>query len=127
MWGAKLTLVQIQLSLSTLFRSIYSLDRTQSGVTTPGQSEPGRDGTAPSYCLVSYQATCLEGGSYPSAEKQSVYYTALADWARTLVYMQRDLSIVFYFIHYSIFKSFKKFFTHCLGTYLLKLSNKNRI
>ena len=61
----------------------------------PGQSGPGGDGnegvlcipqsssiavTTPSDCLVSYTGHSL-GGSYPSAEKQSVYSTALADWA----------------------------------------------
>ena len=37
-------------------------------------------GISPSDCLVSYQDTRWEGGSYPSAEKQSVYSTAPADW-----------------------------------------------
>ena len=32
-------------------------------------------------CLVSYPG----GGSYPSAEKQSVYYTAPADWAKRMI------------------------------------------
>ena len=67
-----------------------------SGATTPGQSGPGSDGnegvlripqsssiagTSPSDCLVSYPGHSLGGGSYPSAEKQSVYSTAPADWA----------------------------------------------
>ena len=68
-----------------------------SGATTPGQSGPGSNGnegvlrilqsssiagTSPSDCLVSYQDTRWGGGgSYPSAEKQSVYSTAPADWA----------------------------------------------
>ena len=66
-----------------------------SGATTPGQSGPESDGnegvlhipqssstagTSPSDCLVSYPGHSL-GGSYPSAEKQSVYSTAPADWA----------------------------------------------
>ena len=61
----------------------------------PGQSGPGSDGneevlripqsssiagTSPSDCLVSYPGHSL-GGSYPSAEVQSVYSTAPADWA----------------------------------------------
>ena len=38
-------------------------------------------GTSPSDCLVSYPGpSCVE--SYPSAEKQSVYLTAPANWAR---------------------------------------------
>ena len=64
-----------------------------SGATTPGQSELGSNGnegvlhipqsssitgTLPSDCLVSYPGHSL-GGSYPSAEKQSVYSTAPAD------------------------------------------------
>ena len=67
-----------------------------SGATTPGQSRPGSDGnkgvlripqsssiagTTPSNCLVSYPRHSLRGGSYPSAEKQSVYSTVPADWA----------------------------------------------
>ena len=67
-----------------------------SGATTPGQSGPGSNGnegvlripqssstagTSPSDCLVSYAGHSLGGGSYPSAEVQSVYSTAPADWA----------------------------------------------
>ena len=66
-----------------------------SGATTLGQSGPGSNGnegvlrfpqsssiagTSPSDCLVSYPGHSL--GSYPSAEVQSVYSTAPADWAR---------------------------------------------
>ena len=61
----------------------------------PGQSGPGSNGnewvlhipqkpsitgTSPSECLVSYPGNSL-GGSYPSAELQSMYSTARADWA----------------------------------------------
>ena len=68
---------------------------TLSGATTPGQSGPGSDvneevlrvlqsfsipGASLSYCLVSYAGHSL-GESYPSAEMQSVYSTAPADWA----------------------------------------------
>ena len=67
-----------------------------SGATTPGQSGPGSDGnkgilripqssstagTSPSDCLVLYPGHSLRWGSYPSAEKPSVYSTAPADWA----------------------------------------------
>ena len=67
-----------------------------SGATTPGQSGPGSDGnkgviripqssstagTSPSDCLVSYPEYSLGGGSYSSAEVQSVYSTAPVDWA----------------------------------------------
>ena len=68
-----------------------------SGATTPGKSGPGSNGnegvvripqsssiagTSPSDCLVSYPGHSLGGGSYPSAEVQSVYSTAPADWAK---------------------------------------------
>ena len=58
----------IQFSMSTLFSSIWSIDRTQSGANTMSQSGPGSDrnegvlripqsssitGTSPSDCLVS--------------------------------------------------------------------------
>ena len=71
------------------------MDKALSGATTPSQSGPGSDGnegvlripqssstagTSPSDCLVSYPGHSL-GGSYPSAEVQSVYSTAPADWA----------------------------------------------
>ncbi len=61
----------------------------------PGQSGPGSNGnkgvlripqssntagTSPSDCLVSHLGHSL-AGSYPSAEMQSVYSTAPADWA----------------------------------------------
>ena len=74
---------------------LFNLDRALSGATTPGQSGPGSDGnvgvlrilqssstagTSPSDCLVSYPGHLL-GVSYPSAEVQSVYSTAPADWA----------------------------------------------
>ena len=34
----------IQFSISTQFSSIWPIDRTLSGATTPGQSRPGSDG-----------------------------------------------------------------------------------
>ena len=86
----------IQLSISAQLSSICSIDRALSGATTPGKSEHGDDGnedvlciplsssitgTSSSDCLVSYPGHSLGEGSYPFAEKQSVYSTALADWA----------------------------------------------
>ena len=73
-----------------------------SGTTTPGQSGPESDGdkgvlripqsfsiagTSPSDCLVSYLGHSLwSRGSYPSAEKQSVYSTAFpANWANEAI------------------------------------------
>ena len=75
-----------------------------SGATTSGQSGPGSDGnkgvlcipqsssltgTSPSDCLGSYPGHSLGGGSYPSAEKQSVYSTAPTDWAKTFSNMNK--------------------------------------
>ena len=63
--------------MSTQFSSIWSIDRTLSGATIPGQSEPGSNGnegvlcipqgssiteTSPSDCLMSYPDTCWEVG-----------------------------------------------------------------
>ena len=42
---------------------------------------PSITGTLPLDCLVSYPGHSWSGGSYSSAEKQSVYSTAPADWA----------------------------------------------
>ena len=89
----------IQFSISTLFSSIWPTDRVLSGYTTPSQSGPRSDGNervlripqsstitgiSPSDCLVSFPGHLLSvcGGSYPSAEVQSVYSTAPADWER---------------------------------------------
>ena len=70
-----------------------------SGATTLGKSGPGSNGnegvlcipqspsitgTAPLDCLVSYPRHSL-GRSYPSADVQSVYSTALADWAMKII------------------------------------------
>ena len=79
------------------FSSIWPIDRTLSGTTTSGQCGPGNDGnegvlripqsfsitgTSPSDCLMSYLGHSLGEGSIPSAEVQSVYSTALADWSK---------------------------------------------
>ena len=81
--------------MSVQFCSIWPIDRTLSGATTPGQSGPGSNGneevfripqsssitgTSPSDCLVSYPAHSL-GKFYPSAEKQLVYSTPPTNWA----------------------------------------------
>ena len=83
----------IQFSISTQFSYILPIDRSLSGVTNPSQSGLGNDGneevlriprssriTGTSDCLVSYLGHSLRG-SYLSAEVQSVYSTAPADWA----------------------------------------------
>ena len=90
---------RIQFSRSTQFNSIWPIDRTQSGVNTQGKNEPGTDGneevlcisqcssitgTSPSDCLSSYPGLSLMGWlTYPTAEVQSMYSTAPADWAIT--------------------------------------------
>ena len=73
-----------------------------SGATTPGQSGPESDdnegilripqsssitGTSPSDCLVSYTGHSLGGGLTPTAEVQSEYSTAPADWANIKLYL----------------------------------------
>ena len=78
---------------------IWSIDRTLSGSTTAGQSEPKKDGnegilripqsssiteTSPSDCFASYQGHLLKG-SYSSAVMQSVYSTAPADWGKRIM------------------------------------------
>ena len=76
--------------------SIWPIDKTLSGATIPGQSRPGSDDNkrvlhipqsssitwaSSSDCLMSYLGHSL-GESYSSAEMQSVYPTALVDWAK---------------------------------------------
>ena len=86
----------IWFSINMQFSCIWLIDRTQSGATTPGQGGPGSNsnkgvlcipqsssitGTSPSDCLVSYLGYSLGEESHPSAEKQLVYSTTLANWA----------------------------------------------
>ena len=81
--------------MSTQFSSIWHINRTLSGATTPAQRGPGSDGNkrvlhipqsssitgaSPS---VLYPGHSL-GESHPSAEKQSVYSTAPADWSQVV-------------------------------------------
>ena len=81
------------------FSSIRPIDKTLSVAPPPGQSGPRSDGnervlhitkisriseTSPSECSVSYAGHSLGWGSYPSAEMQSVYSTASADWATAI-------------------------------------------
>ena len=75
--------------------SIWLIDRTLLGATTPGQSEPGSNSNegvlcipqsfnitraSPSDCLVPYPGHSL-GDSYSSVEMQSVFSTAPEDLA----------------------------------------------
>ena len=95
----------IQFSLSMQFTSVCPIDRTLSGAITPSYSRLGSDGnegvpipqnlsitgTSPLDCFVSYPGHLLSGGSYASAEVQSVYSTALADWA-TFHYEENEIT-----------------------------------
>ena len=84
------------------FSSIWPIDRTLSGAPTPGQSGLGSDGnervlripqsftitgTSSSDCLVLYLGHSLVEWSYSSAEIQSVYSIAPADWANFRQYI----------------------------------------
>ena len=76
------------------------IDRALSGATTPGNEgvlhipqSPGITGTSPSDCLVSYPGHSLGVGAYPSAEVQSVYSTAPANWAKLLFLEMADNDI----------------------------------
>ena len=75
--------------------SIWTIDRTLLGATTPGQSEPETDenkgilsipqssttiGALPSDCLMSHPGHSL-GEFKAAAEMQSAYSAAPADWA----------------------------------------------
>ena len=77
----------IQFRICSQFSSIWHIDRTLSGASTPGQSGPRSDGNegvlcilqsteiteaSPSDCLVSYPGHSV-GESYLSAKNQSVY------------------------------------------------------
>ena len=50
-----------------------------SGATTPAQSGPGSNGNEG---VLRIPQTLVGGGSYPFPEKQPMYSTASADWAR---------------------------------------------
>ena len=91
----------IQFSISTN----WPTDRNLSGTITPSQSEPGSNGnngelripqsssitrTSPSDCLVPYPRHSLGRGSYPSAEKQPVYSTPLAEWAMAISFISQN-------------------------------------
>ena len=86
-YSKQFSLAQVQ------FSSIWRIDRTLSGATTPGQSRTESDGnekvlrilqstsitgTSPLFSVIS-RTLVVEG--YPSAVVQSVYSTALVDWA----------------------------------------------
>ena len=103
-----------------------------SGATTPGQSGLGSDGnegilciphsacitsTSSSDCLASYPGQSFVGGSYPSAEKQSVYSTAPANWAKEGGYLDAK---IWYGKHqvYCKVKKKKTFLGKCIYIYI---------
>ena len=106
----------VQFSISTLFSSTWPIDRTLSVATTPGQSGPGSNGNerilcifqnysisgvSTSDCFVSYPELSL-GQSYPSAEMQSVYSAAPADWAANSLW-PTDWLFLFRYIYIYIY------------------------
>ena len=89
-FSISIAFVYTKLNVKTvLFQVIqFSIDMHFSS-TTLGHSGPASNGnewglrisgTSPLDCLVSYPENLLGRGSYPSAEMQSVYYTAPDDW-----------------------------------------------
>ena len=76
----------IQFSISIQFSSIWPIDKTLSGVTTPDQTGPGSDGnegllqilqsasitgTSLSDCLVSYPGHSLGGGGFTPLQRSN--------------------------------------------------------
>ena len=101
-----------------------------------GQSGPGSNGnegvlripqssstagTSPSDCLVSYPGHSLGGGSSPSAEVQSVYSTAPADWA---IHRVKCQIVLFQIIQFSIStQTSKQFYFEQFSSALVCSSN----
>ena len=96
------------------------MDRALSGATTLGQSEPGSDGNegvlripqssstagnSPPDCLVSLPGHSLEGVLPHSAEVQSVYSTAPADWT---IHRNKCQTVLFQTIQFSLSTQFKR-------------------
>ena len=128
----------IQFSISTQFSSIWPIDRTQSSATTLGQSGPGSNGnkgvlhippklqhywnlTIRLFNVIPRQ---LLGRFYPSAEKQSVYSTAPADWATVLycifvlhcIFVLYCIFVIYWiFVLYYIFVLYSTFVLYCIN------------
>ena len=98
--------------------SFWPVDRILSDATAPGQSGPGSDGSegvlnilqsssitgaSVSDCLVSYPGHSLVEGSYPSAEIQSVYSVAPADWATWMYAFRYNNTCTYEHIYLSIY------------------------
>ena len=61
--------------------SIWLIDRSQSSFTTTGRIRPGSSGNEEELYIPQRSKSLLGGGSYLSAEVQSVYSTVPGDWA----------------------------------------------
>ena len=75
-----------QFSISKQFSSIWSIDRTLSGATTPGQSEPGSDGNDRVFCIL--QSSNITGTSPSDCHIQNTCWGRLS--------LCRDAVRVFY-------------------------------
>ena len=108
----------IQFSINMQFSSIWPLDRTLSGASTPGQSGPGKDGsvgvlripesfsitgTSPSDC--SYPGHLLRV-SYPSAKMQLVYF----DLIFCMNFSFYDVKVAWFSIFYLLLSLFSIFY-----------------
>ena len=125
----------IQFSISSQFSSIWTIDRTLSGTTTPGQSGPGIDGnegvlhipqnssiagTSSSDCLVTYP-----GGVLPLCwEAVGVFYSpSRLDNLHVVRNQSINLSIDHWYYIFTVCKSFqlslpKEFITEYLKNVL---------
>ena len=110
--------------------SIWPIDGTLSGATTPAQSGPGSNGNegvlcipqsscntgaSPSDCFGSYIGHLL-GESYPSAQMQSMYSTAPANWATS--WMKNSAKIEE--LSDKIIRNFTTKFTRCWKIWTIK-------
>ena len=108
----------IHFGVITQFNFIWPIDRNLSDATTLGYSKPENNGnegvlhipqsssltgTSPSDFLMSYPGHSFRE-FYPSAEKQSVYSTAPADWA---IYRVNVKTVIFQIIQFSISTLFR--------------------
>ena len=108
----------VSFSAQWFFLVFLPIDRALSGATIPDQSGSGSNGNEgvlyisqrssiignlPSDCSVSYPGYSL-GRSYPSAEVQSVYSTAPADWA---IHKVNVKTVLFQIIQFSTSTQFR--------------------
>ena len=114
----------IQFNISTQFSSVWPIEKTVSGATTPVQSGLGRNGNKgvlhipksssiawalPSDCLVTYTGHSL-GEFYFSAGMQSVYSAASDDWVKDIsnyMYCYADCNTICYISYFFFFLFFK--------------------